>query len=188
MVPLGRREKKNNQPITSRLAMNKWQAENRLKPTARDWHMQVSLLPVNSSSLERNGIGKKGNPQFLVSVTGSPHFLFSRQMYYFTFIHFLFGRILFLVILFKSMAYLLKMNRSLTVASFLIHVLYSELLEIFLDPCGICNNMSSSLLNDSMERNIGLLMNWNHYKYLKLIINYPLKPMRLCYINQITTE
>lgn len=129
------------------------------KPSARDWHIHVSLLPGNNSALERNGIGSKGNPQFLVSVTGLSPFLFSRQMAYFISFHFLFNRILFLVILFKSMAYLLKGNRSLILASFLIHVLYSEMLEIFLDPCGICSNMSSSLLNDSMERNIGLLMN-----------------------------
>lgn len=80
------------------------------------------------------------------------------------------------------------MNKSLTATSFLIHVLYSEMLEICSDPCGNCSNMSSSLLNDSMERNIGLLMDWNHSKYLKLIINYPLNSMRMCYINQITTQ
>lgn len=168
--------------------MKRWQPENCLKPTARGRHIHMSLLPGSSSSLERNGIGNKGNPPFLVSVTGLSPFLFSRQMVYFMSLHFLFDRILFLVILFKNMAYLLKGNRSLIVASFLIHVLYSEMLEIFLDPCGICSNMSSSLLNDSMERNIGLLMNWNHYKYLKLIINYPLNPMRMCYINQIATQ
>lgn len=151
IVPLGRREKKNNQSITSCLAMNRWQAENCLKPTARDWHIHMSLLPGNSSSLERNGIGKKGYHQFLVSVTGLSHFLFSRQLSYFTSFHLLFDRILFLVILFKSMFYTLKCWKS------------------FLDLYGICNNMSSFLLNDLMEMNIGLLMNWNHYKYLKFI-------------------
>lgn len=65
IVPLGGRDKRDNQPITSCLAATRWKAENCLKLTARDWHVHVSILPVaahlwNETELVTNAISVSG--------------------------------------------------------------------------------------------------------------------------------